>query len=486
MKKITANSVTWFLGQIMTKISGLVLVIVAAKIMGEEVFGKYTIVMAYYVIFNVVIDFGLRPLTIREVARDSELSNRYLCGASLIKIGIYFVGIVILVAILLITNTPRETFYSTILAILALLPFSLSQTVSSLYMAMERMYYEAIIVSIQQIIWVATVIVLLLLGFGLIALFKALILVNIATLLLNVIIYSSKFRRFRFEFDRRLVTAMFREAIPFALTSAFAILYFRIDTLMLSWFKDEYEVAWYGVAYRFTDAVNFLPIALMVSVYPIVSRLFLSDLRAVRIIVERSYYYLFVLGLPVSAGLALSSEKLIVLFFHGNYQPSIPALAVLSWSLLPLFLNSILITTMNSANRQNMVTRATIISLVFNIIGNAIVIPFTGFYGACLTTILSEIIILVLLKREVSALLGARIGSDSPVFSPLFATFSMIMVYLFLSEQSLFLLIPLSMIVYSAVLIITGGTSFSDLMLFKTALTEKKVGTDALDNHRNV
>lgn len=475
LRKITANSATWFIGQIVTKLSGLVLVIFAARLMGEEQFGKFTVVMAYYVIVNVAIDFGLRPLVIREVARDPGQANSYLLAACLIKLVIHAISLVLIWFLLSVTGTARDTGMSVMLSVVALLPFTISQTFSSMYMAMERMYYEALIVMIGQILWMITVIIMLLVGYQLVDLFVALIAVNCIILLLNSLIFMRRFFRPVLSLDMHLVWSMARESLPFALTSAFAILYFRIDTLMLSWMRGDVEVSWYGVAYRMTDAVNFVPIALMVSVYPIVSRLYTKNRDMMRIVVERSYYYLFVLGLPISAGLALSSEKLITLFFKNQYQPSIAALSILSWSLLPLFLNAILITTLNSANRQNIVTRATLVSLVVNIVGNILVIPSFGFYGACVTTILSEYVILVLLRREIRHLLGFRLQRPAAMLSPIVATAIMVLVFSVFNEYNVFILIGASVFIYLLTIMVTRGLSRADLSLFRQALLEKEV-----------
>ncbi|MBN2384343.1 flippase [bacterium] len=475
--KITANSMTWFLGQMLNKGSGLVLVLVAARIMGEDMFGKYTVVMAYYVIFNVLIDFGLRPLMIREVARSQDRANSYLWCASFVKVIIHLTCLLLLLLILWISGTPRLTALATILAVVALLPFSLSQTLSSMYLALERMYYEALIVTIGQLLWVVTVIVMLMSGYGLISLFVALNIVNLIVFLMNIIVFTRRFFRPRFEFDGRLIRQMLRDTLPFALTSAFAILYFRVDTIMLSWMRGDVEVSWYGLAYRVTDTVNFVPIALMVSLYPIISRLYLTNQQTMRVLVERTYYYLFLIGVPMSAGLSLSAEKLINLFFAATFRPTISALSLLSWSLAPLFLNSILITTMNSANRQHRVTRVTLYSLAVNILGNLVAIPLAGLHGACLTTIISELVILVVLQRELTQTINIHFCTVKELLSPIVATLVMSVSFLFFSELSLFLLLPLSALIFLVVVLITGGINRSDLVLFKQALLEKSTTT---------
>lgn len=475
IKKIATNSTTWFIGQILNKVLGLILVIYAARKLGEEGFGRYTVVMAYYVIVNVIIDFGLRPLIIREVARNREQANSFLFSSLIIKTVIHIGSLLILFPLLHITSTPFETSYATILAILALLPFTYSQTLSSLYMALERMYYEAFIVTLGQFLWVVTVIGLLASGYSLISIFKALIFLNTIIFTVNYIIFTKRFFKPKFTFDWQLIKKMLHKALPFAMTSAFAILYFRIDTIMLAMIKGELEVSWYGVAYRFTDAVQFLPISLMVSLYPILSRLFLRNQETMQVLVEKSYYYLFVIGLPIAAGLSLSAEKIIKLFFHNTYMESISVLIILSWALLPLFLNSVLITTMNSSNRQHRVTRATLISLFANIAGNIILIPLLGVYGACLTTILSECIIVFILKHEITRDLNFTFPKLSSLYAPIIATLAMVIFFNYFYLWSLGILIFSSIFTFFLVLLVSRGIHLKDLKLFKKALLEKEV-----------
>jgi O-antigen/teichoic acid export membrane protein len=70
------------------------------------------------------------------------------------------------------------------------------------------------------------------------------------------------------------------------------------------------------------------------------------------------------------------------------------ALRVIIWSIPIGFINSVTQYVLIAVNQQHFLTRAFIVGVLFNVVGNLMVIPYLGYVGAALITILSELILL--------------------------------------------------------------------------------------------
>lgn len=53
-------------------------VIFIARYLGDIGYGKYSFAVAFTALFSVLSDLGLSTLTIRDVAQDRSLANKYL------------------------------------------------------------------------------------------------------------------------------------------------------------------------------------------------------------------------------------------------------------------------------------------------------------------------------------------------------------------------------------------------------------------------
>ncbi len=91
------------------------------------------------------------------------------------------------------------------------------------------------------------------------------------------------------------------------------------------------------------------------------------------------------------------------------------AFQVIIWSIPIGFVNSVTQYVLIAVNQQHYLTRAFIMGVVFNVVGNLILIPRLGYVGAALATILSEFSLLVpvLLQRAAQCGRGA-VGGHLP------------------------------------------------------------------------
>jgi O-antigen/teichoic acid export membrane protein len=157
------------------------------------------------------------------------------------------------------------------------------------------------------------------------------------------------------------------------------------------------------------------------------------------------------IGIPASAGIWLISEDLINLFFGKTFVESAQILHYLAWLLLFAFLKSIMGFFLMACDRQVQWTKSWAITACINVTGNIMLIPLFGIKGAALASLISDIVLISLFTIQLRTLFGwSAIGYR--FFISCIATAGFIVPFTLLSHKELILVIPVSILIYSAIL----------------------------------
>jgi O-antigen/teichoic acid export membrane protein len=206
-----------------------------------------------------------------------------------------------------------------------------------------------------------------------------------------VVVRVFRLGQVRLGFDLNLVRRWFPLALPFAFTFFLTNLYFRADVPILQHFRSYAEVGWYTFAYKPFEALQFIPLAIQVVVYPLLGVYFVADASALKLAYERFFKVLVLLGWPLTVGTFVLVHPIIRVFSpSGAFAQSEASLRILAFAIVFLFANSAFYAMLNAINRQHMNAWATGLAAAINIVLNLIFIPFYGYLAASTTTVLTE------------------------------------------------------------------------------------------------
>ncbi len=195
---------------------------------------------------------------------------------------------------------------------------------------------------------------------------------------------------------------LIREGFPFLLWTVFGIIYYRIDTVMLSFMTPEVTVGWYGAAYKFYDILSFLPSILTLSILPILSRLYGKEGNMLEVTTQKSLNFILITGVPISITVFFFARQ-ITEFFYGieGYGPSVINLQIFSVGVLLLYVDMIIGTAIVACDKQNALAVLSFCAIFINIGLNYFMIPMAhaktgnGGIGAAIATIITEFFMLV-------------------------------------------------------------------------------------------
>jgi O-antigen/teichoic acid export membrane protein len=381
-------------------------------------YGRFSLLVVISSLVSVVIDIGLRPLFIREAAKDRSLLSPYL--NSILSLKLVMAVPAFLAMLLAIRLVVPDALGAGLAATLALmLGASFANQTRAVFYAVGELRYEAITTIGETLILLAGVALAASLHLHWSAYIWAYAASWWFTVVFSCVVAATRLgHRFRFDLQFARLSMLARESLPFALSFIISTLYYKVDQpLMKVLGVSLVGVGLYAAAYKFLDAATFVPQALMDPIYPALSRIHHEAPERLAGVTTKAYRLLAVAAVPMAVTMVVLAEPIVRYGAGRDYigagHDAVPILRVLGVSVLFLFLNNTFIYTLNAMGRQSESTRLAILSLVVNVALNAVLIPLpSSLYGramgAAWATVLTEVALFaggyLLLRRYLFAL----------------------------------------------------------------------------------
>jgi len=468
VRRIAANTISLSIAEIIVKVAQFIIFVYVARQLGNAIFGRFNFAYSFSLIAVIFTDIGINYMIIREISRKKELLNKFIINSFLIKIALGIAVFALSVIVLNALNYPKETRILVYLLMLYMFLRSGTEFLFSILKAFERMHYEALIKT-------AGIVLLLVFGIGSLMIKKDIVIFGLLFVIIEFLVFlatfivvMTKFVKIELDIDFAFVKKIIKLAFPFTLSVVFAGIYFYIDTIMLSLMKGDVPVGIYSASYNIALALLFIPGMYTFAIYPIISSNYEKFKKKVDFIYERSFKYLYILGLPISFGLFIIARNIILFVYGQNYSPSIIALKILAWFILFKFLSYLTGTVLSSINKQKFRMYSQGIAAFLNLGLNLMLIPKYSFVGAGIATLASEIFLFILtfifVSRHFHAFNVLKI-----LYKPLIAVVIMAAAVVFL-KINMFAIIAIGAAVYFAVLFLLKAFDEGDYSLLKKLL----------------
>ena len=480
MKSFTVTQNTSFLttASIVQKIISFVYFTFVARLIGVENTGVYFFAITFTTIFIVVADFGMGSILTREAARFPEESGRYLNIAFWSKV-MFGLGAYLL-AVFFINFFDYSTLTKQLVYLSGVTMFfdNLAAAFYSVLRARKNLIYESIAMVMAQ----GTTLLI-----GSAALFFHaplywLILAYTIPSFINVFHGAYFLKRayglwVGWHFDTAIFKIFLSLSWPFALAGIISRLYSYSDSILMSKMLTATELGYWSVPYKMTFAFQFLPVAVSTSIYPVMSNLYLNQKEKIGDLFLKSWRYLFAIVFPLTFGLGVLAKPVIVTLYKVQYLPAVPVLQILLVSLIFGFLSFITGATLNATNRQSTQTALLFVVLVVNIISNLILLPKLGIMGAALSALLSNIILCCggywFSKKEIMINGWQLLKYFNQTFFP--AIVMAICTYLLSQKMYFIFVIPLSVIIYGILLLLSGAVDKVLIIKFYNKIFNKQI-----------
>jgi O-antigen/teichoic acid export membrane protein len=406
-RRVAKNSLAPIALNLMNRVVDMGFAALMARVLGPEGSGKYFYAVVIFGWFDIIVNWGLNALLLREVARDKNQANRYFVNTTVLRLLIVVCSIPVLALFLLGRQAlgdealAGDTIGAILLLFVGLVPATISTGLTALFQAYEKHEVPAAITSVATLIKVSLGTVVLLLGWGILGLAGVSIITNAVTLVILSILAFRLFFRPQLQSDWRLQRKMAVESFPLMLNHLMATLFFRVDVFLIEGLRNRRGidgnvlVGWYSWAYKGVDALNVIPAFFTFAIFPVMSRQAAEDRGALSVTYHLSIKLLVVLALPAAMVMTLLAEPFIALLGGDAFLPdSAIALQLMVWSIPIGWINSVTNYVLIAVNQQRFLTRAFVAGLGFNLVANLIFVPRYDYRAAAVITIFSELVLL--------------------------------------------------------------------------------------------
>lgn len=467
LRRVVNNTAISLLGQIVTWTSTLLLTIAYGRFLGDVKFGELYFAITFVLLIGFPLEFGFNQQLTRDVAQDPGKALRYFSNTLLIKVTLWFVlyGLILLVCGLLGYNTEERILVA--ICGMTLLSASIANTFASLHYAFERVLYPAVGTILEKGLSAVIGILLLRLGAGV----QAMALVLLGGSLTSAAWQGIWFFRLvgsRLSINPTLIRDLVRTSIPFLTYGVLGVIYYRLDTVLLSLFTNAAVVGWYGAAYRLFDTMVFLPnLVIMAIMYPVFSKLSTTSEPSLKLAIEKSMNFLLFCGIPIAGAMIVAAPNIIGFLYHrAEFLPAVPVLQALAPGLVFLYVNTVFSTTIMSTKQEKKITIMAAAALVFNLVLNLILIPHFQQIGAAIVTSLTELLLLciavVLIPRRLLPFGSLRVAAKASLAS-LVMCLAIFGLRNFNSNFNIFMLLSVAMVIYLGTATLLGTIPREDI-----------------------
>jgi O-antigen/teichoic acid export membrane protein len=469
--RVAKNAGILIAAEVMSRTLGMLVIIVAARILGAKNFGVLAFAAAFTQIFGIIVQFGFRTLVTREVARDQSRAPRMMGSILLLQSVLAVIAFIIMIVVLRVLDPGDVKTQLTHIAALSIIMESLRFHLTAYFRARQATKYEALVRFFFSFARAILIVGILFLGYGVFAYMITELIAGVASLILCFYLVRSRIARPSFAFQPQAWTTLLRAALPFAVSSGLVILYVRSATIILSLTAGDEITGWYSAATRFFTLFAFVPRSMMVAVLPVMSQQSVQRDSAMSLLksFSRSFRFLFMLALPLALGMGILAQPLISLLYGDQFLAAVPAMQILMLALVLSFLNWAGTYSLISLNRERTVLGIAAISLVVNLAANLVLIPYLGHVGAAVTSVLSEGVVLVLQLRILRQELGSlRVWRT--LMKPTLAGVAMTCLLIAFQHTNVMMLVVPAGIVYLGALLLLRAFDATELEVFRTVL----------------
>ena len=385
------------ISNIIASICGFIWTILIARYLGVNEYGIMGFAISLTGILAITTDLGMNAHIIRHVATDYDSAPKYLGNVlplkSILSIGTF--GLTLVILILMKCN--ELTITVTLLFTIEIIIKSFINILNGSFQAFEEGKFQGIGNALLNVLLLIFILLSVFTDLGIYGITISYVIANLIALLYEYYVFNKHITKPKFEFDEKFCKMILIASIPFAVGGVLNSIYYSIDVVMLNNLIGDYATGIYNATYKLISILTLFYSVYNAVIFPLMSKYYEKDTKLLVISLEKSLKYLMLITIPLCLSMTYYSSDIIYLIYGQEYDAASSVLCILIWTVGLLFANSACASLLNASHYEVNVTKVYAIAAAFNIILNFILIPQLSYNGAAITTVLSDLLILILL-----------------------------------------------------------------------------------------
>lgn len=405
--KILRNMGVLVLGQAATVPLVFATSVLLVRHLGSAGFGEYAFVYAFVGLFTWLATFGMENIVVREASKEPSEAGE-IWGSAFVTAALASVA-----AAALAFGIALASGYTTgkllFLAGIEIIALATPRLVLVAFQVHLQQWKGVATNLARQGAWLVAVVILVRGGASVGQLIFWRVVIAAVETAINVYLARNLLGR-PFRFSRPRFRYLLGEGWPLALTYLSIGIYHRIDRVLLEHFVGPAELGYYAAADNILAFFSLVPLAFMMSVYPILCRRIDQPLAFDRI--ARSSYRITLFWVVGACGTLYGISYPVVTALYGDeFAFTARLINILLLSQFATTYGVVISQVMIARSQQRLITITTVVGAVINVGANLYVLPRWGAVGAGWVTVGSYWIAgIVLFHAFPSARRDSRIG----------------------------------------------------------------------------
>lgn len=392
-KKKVINNMSWLLGgRVVNMILSFFVSLATARYLGAKNLGAINYVAAYVSFFSSITSLGLSVIVIKEVSLGKEDGNQVIWTGVLMR---FLTGVFSTVAVLaLVFITDGQDPQLMKIALLESIAIIASAFDTFMYWFQGKLLAKYVtIASTLAYIGMSCYRIYLLANDADILWFAFATSVDVILLSLALMLFYIKKNGFHPSISWALGKRLMQQSYHYMISGLIAILYSKIDQIMLKHMLDETAVGLYSAALQIAGYWGMIPAAFIQSVGPVLYKdadenrsLFYKRLK-------QSYAGIWLLNVCWSVAVSIFSYWIIYILYGEKFLGAQNALVIVVWYTGITSIGSLTQVYFATENKNQYVNYCALAGLITNVILNLLLIPRFGIEGAAAATLATYVVI---------------------------------------------------------------------------------------------
>ncbi|MCU4973001.1 polysaccharide biosynthesis C-terminal domain-containing protein [Halobacteria archaeon AArc-m2/3/4] len=396
--RLGQTSVIYFISKIIGSFLGFLATIYFARVLGEDVLGYYSVVLALVSWFAIAGEVGFSGAITKRVSEGTERDTYISTGAA--ALGTLLVVVALIVFIFrnqINTYVGVRTAEYVVLLVAASLFISL---VNASLKGSHLVHVYAVLSTVKQAGRALLQIGLVIVGFELAGMLVGYALGSLLVGFLGLLYLKPSPKRPTVEHFHSLFDYAKFSWVGSVRKETFS----NIDILVLGLFVSPGLVGVYYVSYKIGSFLNTFGAAVSTTLFPEMSKLSAEDdPAAVSGLVEDALSYGGLILIPGLIGGLVVGDRILLIYGDG-FEIGVEVLAILLFAILVYTYTKQLLNTLNAIDRPDLAFRANGAFIVANVVLNVVLVYEFGWVGAAVATTISAAVGLVIAFHYVRVL----------------------------------------------------------------------------------
>ncbi len=403
LKKVTSNTLWQIASKIGNSLSGLIIIALITRYFGEQGIGVYTLVLGYIAFFFMPVDFGLNAIAVKHLIGQTHEPKKVfgnLLGLRL-TIGV-LVSITALVIISVLPYNPtNHTGYSDqvkigiIVQIVTILAQAVLATTNAYFQANHKYKFSFIANATSAVCNTALITILITTGFPLIYALAAFTVSGLIGASTALYLVRKNLNTIQVLHNKKYWNELLTQTAPLTISIILNLVYFRIDALILPFYRHLEEVGHYNVAYKIFDTVLVLPSYFANAIYPILLEKYTKSKGEFKATIVKAIAGLSAISALGTVCMFILAPLAVQILLNSRDEETIIFVRILTSGLILFFLSSIATWSLIIINKQKYLSAIYGLTMTINIMLNLLFIPQYGALASAYITIATEAIVLL-------------------------------------------------------------------------------------------